>query len=98
MTDYDEEEWTRLYQRAVLELEHAKMAGRIGDTRTEIAARLAKLATLPTLHPDEHHAISDALNALQVLEQEEVRYAANEARIAEEALEKLRILEGRLKK
>jgi len=32
-----------LYQRAMLELEQAKMRGRIGDARTEIAARLEKL-------------------------------------------------------
>ena len=98
MTGYDQEEWVRLYKMAVLELEHAKVAGRIGDARIEIAARIAKLATLPGLHPEERQALSDALSGLRALEHAEVRYMADEARIAEEALEKLRILERRFNK
>jgi hypothetical protein len=40
MSDYDKEKWVQLYRAAMLELEHAKMAGRIQDTRIEIAARI----------------------------------------------------------
>ena len=98
MTGYDQEEWVRLYQRAILELEHAKIVGHIGDARIEIAARIAKLATLPDLHARERQALSDALTELRTLEREEARYVSDQARIAEEALEKLRILEGRFSK
>ena len=98
MAGYDQEDWFRLYQRAMLELEHAKIAGYIGEARIEIAGRIAELATLPGLHPEERQALSDALTGLRALEREEVRYKANEAKIAEEALEKLRILERRFKK
>ena len=97
MTGYDQEEWVRLFQRAMVELEHAKIVGYIGDARIEIAARIAKLATLPGLYPIEREALSDALSRLRTLEDEEVRHLADQARIAEEALQKLRILEGRFK-
>ena len=97
MTGYDQEEWVRLYQRAILELEHAKIAGYIGDARIEIAGRIAKLATLPGLHPEERQALSDALSGLRILEREEVRYVADEARIAEEALESCESWRGALK-
>ena len=30
-TDYDKEKWVEIYKKAILELEHAKMTGRIGD-------------------------------------------------------------------
>ena len=89
--DYDNEDWLRLYQRALLELENAKMAGRIGDARTEIAARIEKLRDLPGLHADERHAIEDALNALRSLERVE-EHEENERRIAELAIEKLRVI------
>jgi len=41
--DYDQEKWVELYKKAILELEHAKMTGRIGDARTELAARVEQL-------------------------------------------------------
>ena len=40
MTDPDKELWVDLYRMAMMELENAKIAGRIGDARIEIAARL----------------------------------------------------------
>jgi hypothetical protein len=43
MTEYDQEEWVRLYRSAMLELKHAKMKGRIGEARIEIAARIGIL-------------------------------------------------------
>ena len=42
-TDYDKEKWVEIYKKAILELEHAKMTGRIGDARIELAARIEKL-------------------------------------------------------
>ena len=96
--NYDNEDWLRLYQRALLELEHAKMVGRIGDARTEIAARIEKLRDLPGLHADERQAIEDALNALTTLESMEERHQDNERRIAEVAIEKLRVIAPKLEK
>lgn len=97
MPDYDREEWYRIYASAMLELEQAKLAGRIGDARSEIAARIEKLKDMPGLHGTERHAIEDALNNLRTLEREDERAKADEGRIAEAALEKLRILEPKLK-
>jgi hypothetical protein len=67
------------------------MAGRIRDTRIEIAARIEKLHDIPGLHAQEKQAIEDALNSLRTLEREEERYAADDRRIAESAIEKLRV-------
>jgi hypothetical protein len=50
MSEYDKEKWVELYRAALLELEHAKMTGRIGDARTEIAVRIEKLHNIPGLH------------------------------------------------
>ena len=97
-SDYDNEDWIHLYQRALLELEHAKMAGRIGDARIEIAARLEKLRDMPGLHAAERQAIEDALSALNSLERTENRYEENERRIAEAAIEKLRVIAPKLEK
>jgi hypothetical protein len=33
MADYSGEGWIEIYQRALTELEHAKMKGRIGEAR-----------------------------------------------------------------
>ena len=96
--NYDSEDWLRLYQMAVLELEHAKMAGRIGDARAEIAARIEKLRDLPGLHADERQAIEDALDALRSVERIEERDEENERRIAKIAIEKLRAIAPKLEK
>jgi hypothetical protein len=63
-----EEKWVTLYHAAMLELEHGKMSSRIESARSEIAARVEKLRTMPGLHTDERHAIADALSALRALE------------------------------
>ena len=84
-TDYDKEKWVEIYKKAILELEHAKMTGRIGDARIELAARIEKLRDVPGLHGAEIQAIDDAYRTLQRLEGEEERYAAEEKRRAIEA-------------
>ena len=94
---HENEGWYRLYESAMLELEQAKLAGRIGDARKEIAARIEKLRNIPALHEREKQAIEDALNALRMLEREDERAKADECRIAEAALEKLRTTEPKLK-
>jgi hypothetical protein len=98
-TDYDKEKWVDLYEKAILELEHAKITGRIEDTRTELAARVAKLRDVPGLHVAELHATDEAHRMLGVLQDEEDRYAAEEKRRAiEEALHKLRSIAPKIQK
>lgn len=93
MDDYQKENWVALYQSALIELEHAKMSGRITNARTAIVARIEKLSGIPGLHPEERRAIEDALRTLRFLEGEEERYQAEEKRRAlEEVAEKLRSL------
>ena len=77
-----------------MELENAKIAGRIGDARIEIAARLEKLRDIPGLHIVEKQAIDDALSGLHSLERIE-RDADDERLIAERALQSLRVIAPR---
>jgi hypothetical protein len=99
MTEYEKEHWVELYRAALVELEHAKMSGRIGDARTEIAARIESLQNLPGLHAEERQALEDALSGLRSVEHEDAEYtAAEERRVAEAALEKLRIIGLKLEK
>ena len=79
MPDSDKELWVDLYRMAMMELENAKIAGRIGDARIEIAARLEKL----------RHS------GLHSLERSEERDADTERRIAERALQSLRLIAPR---
>jgi hypothetical protein len=76
-----EEKWVTLYHAALVELEHGKMSSRIESARSEIAARVEKLRTLPGLHTDERQAIADALSGLRALELEESRYDADQRRL-----------------
>ena len=80
MAEYSAEKWIETYQQALIELEHAKMRGRIGDARREIVARVEKLKSLPGLHAREEQALEDALNAIKFLEREEDRYDENQRR------------------
>jgi hypothetical protein len=57
------------------------MSSRIESARSEIAARVEKLRTLPGLHTDERQAIADALSGLRALELEESRYDADQRRL-----------------
>src|ERR1700687_3904104 len=95
MPDPDKELWVDVYRMAMMELEKAKIAGRIGDARTEIAARLEKLRDIPGLHTAETRAIDDALSGLHGLECTEKRDADNEREIAERALQSLRVIAPR---
>jgi hypothetical protein len=93
MPDPDKEFWIDLYRMAMMELENAQVAGRIGDARIEIAARLEKLRDIPGLHTVETQAIDDALSGLRGLECTEERDADDEREIAERALQSLRVIE-----
>jgi hypothetical protein len=92
MADRDKELWVDLYRMAMMELENAKIAGRIGDARIEIAARLEKLRDIPGLHIVEKQAIDDALSGLRSLECTEERDPDSERQIAEKALQSLRVI------
>jgi hypothetical protein len=95
MRDRDKELWVDLYRMAMMELENAKMAGRIGDARNEIAARLEKLHDIPGLHIVEKQAIDDALSGLHSLERTEEQDADTERRVAERAWQSLRVIAPR---
>ena len=81
MSTYEGEYWVTLYREAMVELEHAKMSGRIQSARNEIVARVKNLQTIPGLHTDELHAIEDATSGLRALELEESRYDADHKRL-----------------
>jgi hypothetical protein len=99
MVEYSDEKWVEIYQKALMELEHAKMRGRIGDARTEIVARVEKLKSVPGLHAREDRAIDDALNALRFLEGEEARYDENQRRqTLETAMRNLQSIAPRIRK
>jgi hypothetical protein len=74
MADYQDENWVALYGLALVELEHAKMSGRIEAAQAAIVARIETLQHMPGLHDDERQAIADALSGIQVLQDEERRY------------------------
>jgi hypothetical protein len=95
MSDPDKELWVDLYRMAMMELENAKIVGRIGDARNEIAARLEKLHDIPGLHMVEKRAIDDALSGLRSLERTEELDADTERRVAERALQSLRVIAPR---
>ena len=95
MPDPDKELWVDLYRMAKMELENTRIAGRIGDARIEIAARLEKLREIPGLHSVEKQAIDDALSGLHSLECTEEPDADKECRIAERALQSLRVIAPR---
>jgi hypothetical protein len=98
MPEPNKEFWIDLYRMAMMELENAQLAGRIGDARIEIAARLEKLRDIPGLHTVETQAIDDALSGLRGLECTEERDADDERVIAERALQSLRVIETRFDK
>jgi hypothetical protein len=95
MPDPDKELWVDLYRMAMMELENARIAGRIGDARIEIAARLEKLRDIPGLHTVEKLAIDDALSGLHGLESTEERDAENVRQVAERAIHSLRAIAPR---
>jgi hypothetical protein len=99
MADYSGEKWIEVYQKALIELQHANMRGRIGDSRSVIISRVEQLKNIPGLHAQEDQAIEDALNALRFLEREEDRYDENQRRKAlETAMRKLQSIGPKIKK
>jgi hypothetical protein len=97
--DFQNEDWVSLYNSALSELEQAKMLGRITSAQDAIVERLEKLHTMPSLHPEERHAIDYAIRTLGILERQEARFDAEEERRAMElSLEKLRFVGDTIKR
>ena len=63
--------WKELYQRAILELDHTRLPGRIVEARHAILDRAEDILTRPSC--DEHRALNAALRALRLLEEVVVR-------------------------
>jgi hypothetical protein len=99
VAEHSHDKWIEIYEKALTELEHARMRGRIGDSRSEIMARVEELKALPGLHEREGRAIEDALHALKFLEREEDQYDENQRRQAiETAARKLRPIRAKINK
>jgi hypothetical protein len=91
MEDYQKEYWVSLYHSALIELEQAKISGRIIAAQKSIAARVEKLRNIPGLHTEEYRSIDEALRTLGFLEAEDASFDAEaERRAVEETLKKLR--------
>ena len=89
--EYQNEDWVSLYHSALVELEQAKMLGRIKAAQRSILDRVEKLRIIPGLHPQEYHAIDDALRALRFLAAEEARFDEEaERRMIDETLARFR--------
>jgi hypothetical protein len=55
----------KLYQAAIIELDSAKLPGRIAEARRAILDRAKEILTTS---PDEHYFLNDALRSLLLLE------------------------------
>jgi hypothetical protein len=59
--------WEQLYQRAIVEIDHARFQGRITDARHAILDRAEEMLTLPP--GNEQRALNNALKTLRLLEE-----------------------------
>jgi hypothetical protein len=93
MEDYKKEDWVSLYKCALIELEQARIAGRINAAQKAIIARIDTLRALPGLHTEERHAIDDGMRALGVLQRDEASFDTEaERRAVDESLQRLRAI------
>ena len=63
--------WVSIYQAALIELEQAKMSGRITEGQKAIVCRIETLSNVPGILPEEKNAIKSALHSLRALEEAE---------------------------
>ena len=68
-------DWKSLYHLAVIELDPTQIVGRIADARNAILNRIEETITKPGEY-NERQALSDALNGLRVLRQEQEQRAS----------------------
>jgi hypothetical protein len=59
--------WRQLYETAILELDNGRLPTRIAVARRAILARTEEILTEPS--GSERHALSEALRALQALDE-----------------------------
>jgi phage gp37-like protein len=65
-TDAAQPQWRKLCEAAVLELDHAKLPGRIAEARVAVLDRIEK--GFPDLPSGERLALHDALDMLLILQ------------------------------
>ena len=60
--------WKRLFQSAMLELDKTKLPGRIRDAQQAIVNHMEEFFKKETTTPDEHQKLYDALTSLRDLQ------------------------------
>lgn len=68
-------DWKSLYDLAVMELDPTQRVGRIADARNAILNRIEETITKPGKY-NERQALSDALNGLRELRQQQEQRAS----------------------
>jgi hypothetical protein len=63
--------WVSIYQAALIELEQAKISGRITEAQKAIIGSIEILGSMPNLQPEEKNALEHALRSLRGLDQNE---------------------------
>jgi hypothetical protein len=70
-------QWHEFYKAAVLETDYSKMEDRIRAAESAIHERQHELSLNGAGTPEERQAISDALNALDVLRRDAASWSRN---------------------
>jgi len=63
--------WVSIYQAALIELEQAKISGRITEAQRAIIGSIEILSSIPSIRPEEKNALDHAVRSLRGLEQDE---------------------------
>ena len=72
-SDFNNSEWKKLVQEALVEVNPAKLKGKVADAEAAIFQRLQELAK-DSQSASEIHALQDASNSLLVLKREILKY------------------------
>ena len=72
-SDFDNSEWKKLVQEALLEVNPEKLKGKVAEAEAAIFRRLQALGQDSQNSP-EMHALQDASNTLLVLKREVLKY------------------------
>ena len=63
--------WVSIYQAALIELEQAKISGRITEAQRAIIGSIEILSSIPSIRPEEKNALDHAVRSLRGLDQNE---------------------------
>jgi hypothetical protein len=63
--------WVSIYQAALIELEQAKISGRITEAQKAIIGSIEILSSMPNIQPEEKNALDHAVRSLRGLEEDE---------------------------